>query len=162
MSVLKNVEVRWASVLKPNTKYTPRWEVELVMTAAQKEELNNEAKKVWPKGAKITQEGDSFIYRVARKTVKKDGSANPAPLVCGPKGKDDLFTQNIGNGSICNIQYGFAVYDNAFGKGLVSDLKGVQVMHHVPYGVQDGDEFEAVEDNSPKSDTEEFDDEDFS
>jgi len=162
MAILRNVPVQWASVTKPNTMFEPCWEIQVTLTPEQAKELLAEAKAVNPKGIKIKNEDDGTkTFRFRRKVMKADGiSENTPPVVCGPKGKDDKFDKLIGNGSICNIQYGFAGYDNKFGKGVVSDLKGVQVMIHVPYGVQDGDEFNSANESSEKEDNS-YDDGDF-
>jgi hypothetical protein len=162
MAILRNVPVQWASVTKPNIQFEPAWEIQVTLTTEQAKELVAEAKAINPKGIKIKNEDDGTkTYRFKRKVKKADGvTENKAPVVCGPGGKDDVFDKLIGNGSICNIQYGFAAYDNKFGKGVVSDLKGVQVIVHVPFGVQDGDEFGATDSTPPKKD-ESYDDGDF-
>jgi hypothetical protein len=163
MAILRNVPVMWCSVIKPNTQFEPAWEVQVTLTPEQAKELVAEAKALNPKGIKIKNEDDGTkTYRFKRKVKKADGvTENNPPVVCGPGGKNDVFTALIGNGSICNIQYGFAAYDNKFGKGVVSDLKGVQVIVHKPFGVQDGDEFGSVDSSAPKA-SEEYDDGDFS
>lgn len=167
MAVLREVKLNWASLQKPNTQFEPMWEVQAVFQdKKQADEFVAESKKICPKGkgVKIQEENGEFRYRFRRKVERADGKGeNDAPLVCGPGGKDDIFTQLIGNGSIGNIQYTFNKYDNKFGKGVTVDLKGVQVLEHVQYGVQDGDEFDSY-DSKEKEDTpssNEYDDEDF-
>jgi hypothetical protein len=162
MAILRNVPVQWASVIKPNTMFQPCWEIQVTLTPEQAKELVAESKAVQSKGVKVKNEDDGTkTFRFKRKVMKADGlSENNPPVVCGPGGKDDKFDKLIGNGSICNIQYGFAAYDNKFGKGVVADLKGVQVIHHVPFGVSDGDEFGATDSTPPKKD-ESYDDGDF-
>lgn len=171
MAVLKEVEVRWAQVLTPDTRFEPVWTIEAILTEDHKDQLIAESKSVDPKGkgVKIKEDDNGNpIFRFRRKVNKADGSGeNQPPLVCGPGGKDDKWDKLIGNGSICNIQYRAVPYENKFGKGVILDLKGVQVVHHVPYGAQDGDEFEAVDTPSkprtpaPASDSNEYDDDDF-
>jgi hypothetical protein len=163
MAILRNVPVQWASVTKPNTMFEPAWEIQVTLTPEQAKALVAEAKAVNPKGIKVKNEDDGTkTFRFKRRVAKADGSGeNKGPVVCGPGGKDDVFDKLIGNGSICNIQYGFAAYDNKFGKGVVTDLKGVQVMVHVPYGVQDGDEFGSADTAPAKKADDSYDDGDF-
>jgi hypothetical protein len=163
MAILRNVPVSWASVQKPNVMFEPCWEIQVTLTSEQAKELVAESKGVNPKGIKVKNEDDGTkTFRFRRKVAKSDGSGeNKPPVVCGPLGKDDKFDKLIGNGSICNIQYGFAAYDNKFGKGVVTDLKGVQVLVHVPFGVQDGDEFGSADPSSDTTKKEEYDDGDF-
>jgi hypothetical protein len=166
MSVLNKVQVRWAAVLTPDTKFEPTWHVTVVLDEATKKQLIDESKSVDPKGKGIKIKEDdegNLVYRFRRKVMKADGSSeNNPPLVCGPKGKDDKFDKLIGNGSVCNIQYRFVPYNNKFGSGVTCDLQGVQVLEHVPFGEQDGDAFGSVESSSeePKS-SNEYDDSDF-
>ena len=161
MPVIKNIRVSWASVQKPNVQFEPCWEVQVHLNAKQAAALQDEAKALHPKGIKLKQEGDDFTFRFRRKTEKTDGSPNQKPLVCGPKGKDDKFDKLVGNGSICNVQYLLIAYDNKkFGKGITTDLKAIQVLVHVPFGSQDGDEFDS-EDTESKSNNNTYDDGDF-
>ena len=166
MSILRNVKVQWAQVLTPDTKFDPVWHVTAVLEDHHKKQLIDESKEIDPKkkGVKIKENDDGdFIYRFRRKVEKADGSGeNNPPAVCGPKGKDDKFEKLIGNGSVCNIQYRFVPYNNKFGSGVTCDLQGIQVISHVPYGSQDGDEFDSeVTESSAPSSSNEFDDGDF-
>ena len=172
MAVLKNVPISWASITSPNTKYTHQWEIQATLTKEQAAKLLAESKEVNSKGIKIVKEDDGTLtYRFKRKVFRADGvTPNNQPVLVDAKGRK--FTELLGNGSICNIQYGFASYDNAYGKGVVNDLKGVQVLTHVPYSSQDGSEFDMEEDGtddgnfsdktSKTSPSEDYDDEDFS
>lgn len=151
MTVLKNVIVSWANIQTPNTQFQPTWEIMAHLNKEQADELIAEAKKVSPKGIKIKKDDNGGLtYRFKRRVERADGNGdNDKPVVYGPKGKaGGEFTEMVGNGSLCNIQYLFLAYDNKFGKGVTCDLKGVQVINHVPFGVQDGDEFESEEDTS--------------
>jgi hypothetical protein len=139
MPVLKKVPVQWASVLVPNTKFEHAWEVQVELTKDQADDLQAEAKALHKKGIKITQEEDKFFFRFKRKVHRADGTGdNNPPVVKGPDGEE--FTKLIGNGSVCNVQYGLVRYDNAkFGSGVTTDLKGIRVLVHVPFGEQDGE-----------------------
>ena len=165
MSVLKNVKVSWASVQKPNVQFEPAWEIQVHLSDEQAKALQAEAKAILPKGIKIKNEDDgSKTFRFKRKVLRADGiEENTPPVICGLGGKDDKFEKLIGNGSICNVQYALVKYDNVkFGKGITTDLKGVQVLEHVPYGVQDGDEFGSANTETKQINKEDsFDDGDF-
>lgn len=167
MAVLRNVPVKWAKVHQPNTSFEPHsWEIVAVLTQEQADALQKEAKELSPKGIKIKEVDGNLEFRFRRKVERSDGAGgtiqNNPPVVVGPKGPGDLFDKLIGNGSVCNIQYNFSAYENKFGKGVTVDLKGVQVLTHVPYGVADGAEFgeETVEATTTSDDS--FNDEDFS
>jgi len=144
--------------------FEPSWEIQVTLTPEQAKALQAEAKALNPKGIRIKNEDDGTkSFRFKRKVLKADGvSENNPPVVCGPGGKDDKFDKLIGNGSICNIQYGLVGYDNKFGKGITTDLKGVQVLVHVPYGAQDGDEFGSADPDKTSTEKDDsYDDGDF-
>jgi hypothetical protein len=151
MALFKNVEVLWANVLTPNTKFQPEWQVTALLDQDQFDILQEEAKKLYPKGlGKVKPNEDGFYeVKVKRRVAKADGTGDNAMPVCIDANRKQ-FDKNIGNGSICNVQYSVYYYDNKFGKGIGLDFKGIQVLEHVPYGIQDGEEFE-------DADLEEFD-----
>jgi hypothetical protein len=165
MPVLRNVKVAWASVQKPNVMFEPTWEIQVTLSPEQAKDLQAEAKALNPKGIKIKNEDNGTkTFRFKRRVERADGQGeNKPPVVCGTGGKNDVFDKLIGNGSICNVQYALVKYDNPkFGKGITTDLKGVQVMIHVPFGVQDGDEFGSADtpsESTKKDDS--YDDGDF-
>lgn len=162
MSVLRKVKVSWAKVLAPDTRFTPQWVIDVHLEKEHIDQLNKEAQEINPKfKVKLKTEDDgSKSIKLKRFVTKADGGANNPPLVCGPKGKDDPWDKLIGNGSVCNVQYTLVPYDNKFGKGVTNDLKGVQVLEHVSFAVQDGDEFDS-EDTGSSKDPDEFNDDDF-
>jgi len=162
MSILKDVTVSWANVQAPNTQFEACWEILAHISKEQADELMAEAKKVSPKGIKIKKDDTgNFSYRFRRKVERADGNGeNSKPVVVDINKQP--FDGLIGNGSVCNIQYLFIGYDNKFGKGVTCDLKAVQVVELVAYGVQDGDEFDAIGSNSiNKQEDSSFDDGDF-
>lgn len=167
MALLENVVVNWANIQKPNIQFEPAWEIQATLSETQAKELLAEAKKINPKGIKIKKEDNGTLtYRFRRKVERADGAGdNPKPVVVDRDGRTP-FDKLVGNGSVCTIQYQFLGYDNKFGKGVTCDLKGVQVIEHVPFGIQDGEEFGSVDSefNKPaasKQEMNEFDDSDF-
>ncbi len=158
MPVIKSVPVSWASVQKPNTQFEPSWEINVELTKEQADELQANAKALHPKGIKIKNEDGKLSIRFRRRVARADGKGdNPKPIVKGPDGED--FDKLIGNGSICNVQYGLSAYDNKFGKGVTTDLKGVRVITHIPFGEQDGEGL-MDDDESPAKSSNDY-DEDF-
>jgi len=152
MPVLYNVPVRWAAVLKPDTQFDAdgRYSVEVGLTKEQGAQLKEEASAVHKKGIKLKVDEDgSLWFRFNRKVKRADGGTNPPPVLKGPDGQP--FDKLVGNGSVCNVQYSFAAYDNKFGQGVVSDLKGVKVISHVPYGEQDGEGLDGDEPTTKSS-----------
>lgn len=126
MSVLNNVKCRWASVLEPNTKFDPAWEIEALLSAEQAEDFKTQ-------GANPKKDEDGqWSLRFKRKThgQRKDGGTfeKEAPR-CVDMHKEP-FTKLIGNGSTVNIVYGITKYPI----GTQVDLVAVQVVDHVPYG----------------------------
>jgi hypothetical protein len=145
MPVLKRVEVRWASVHTPNTKFEPAYEIECLLSKEQALALKKESKELDPKGKgiKIKQDEDSgqLYIRFKRKVERPDGTSNPKPVCVSKDGKTP-FEKLVGNGSICNVQYSFVAYKNPkFGEGVTNDFKGLQVLEHVAYGEVDGECF---------------------
>lgn len=165
MALLNNVSVLWTSIQAPDTKFDHVWRTDAVITQEQADTLQAEAKKVNPKGIKFRKgDNDEIIFRVTRKVNRADGGTNDAPKCVsterGSDGKPLPFTELVGNGSICNIQYSFYNWENSFGNGCGVDFKGLQVVDLVSYGAPDGDEFEATGD-TPTPPSEDYDDDDF-
>lgn len=166
MAILKKVPVNWASVITPNTQFEPSWEIQVELDKEQADQLQAEAKSLHKKGIKIKEENGKFSFRFRRKVNKADGTENAPPVVIGPDGQP--FDKLIGNGSICNVQYGLVIYENKYGTGITTDLKGVRVLVHVPYGEQDGEGLMDDDEESPtpksskskKPDPNEYDDDD--
>ncbi len=176
--ILTNCKVNWCCILKPNEKFTPRWEVEVELSKENLKKISLEYKKEQEQAEitsikklkiKKTDKGIDCI-RIGRKTVNAKGEENKRPVLKGTqKIEGELEDLNcfVGNGSVCNVQYDFYVWDNEFGKGVQIDFKGIQVLDLVEYGVQDGDEFDEIENssneiNEESKSEEDFDDDDFS
>ena len=165
MAVLRNVKVEWAQVQKPDVKFTPQWHITCVLDAKHLSQLKEESTAVDPKGKGVkfgeNENGDK-TYKFKRFVERKDGKGNNnQPVIVDYKGSP--FKDLIGNGSLCDVQYAFMAYNNTFGKGVTSDLKGIMVKELVPYGSSaDGAEFEF--DNSERSESKDrnsYDDGDF-
>ena len=124
--MLKRVPIKWAALQSPDTAYEHKWKVNAILTSVQAEELKSAGFNI-----KIDKDGDSFL-EVSSKVTKVDGSKNNPPRVVGSDGKTP-FTQEPGNGSICNIQVFAKTWDKSGNNGIKSYLNGVQVVEHIPY-----------------------------
>jgi hypothetical protein len=124
---ITNRPVKWASLITPDTKFDPCWKIDIVLTKEQ-------ADKMKSAGFKVRQDTDGdWILRAKKKVRTKSGQPMSAPTVVGRDGVTP-FTENVGNGSICNVNI-FAKYIEVSGQTyLPAYLNEVQVVEHVPYG----------------------------
>lgn len=130
-------KVTYASVQKPNTRYTPRWEINVYPS-------DEDVKKLEDAGVNVREDketGESFI-KASQNVARKDGTENDPPRVVDAA--KNPFDKLIGNGSICNVKFALWEYDSFGSKGVKPILEAVQVIKHVPY---DGDEDFEVEES---------------
>ena len=125
---------KWASVTKPNTKFEPQYTIDVIVSDAQKKNLENAGLTV-----KKDKDGDQ-ILKVRRKVASMEGKPFDAPEVVDSAGNP--FTKMIGNGSKVQVQFG--IYDwEAFGNaGKNAWLNKVTVLEHVPYEAEDEMDFD--------------------
>lgn len=148
----KNVPVVYAQVLKPSKKYNSEdtaYQMSLFINPDTMEKLeeiglNKEMAEVGKtkikKGAnrgKLKYDtadeayenyGGMFGAQFARDTKKKDGTPRTPVNVVGSDGAP--FTENVGNGSVCNVKmFGYRNDEDM----LVVMLDTVVVLEHVPY-----------------------------
>ena len=135
MSVLKGTAM-WASVHTPNVKFEPAYTIDLVV---DEQTYNEYASQGYP--AKITDTGQ-HVLKFKRKQFKNDGTELPKPTVVDANTQP--FTQEIGNGSIVNVQ--FIPGESQWGKKTFKKLYlvGVQVLEHVEYKGAGASEFTPV------------------
>ena len=123
---LANVPVKWASLLKPDTRFEPCYKVDLILTKDQAERMAAVGFKI-----RTDKDGDK-VLRVKKKTMTKSGTPMEPPSCVGPDG-ETVFTERVGNGSVLNVSI-FAKYIEVSGTTyLPAYLNGVQVVNHVPY-----------------------------
>jgi hypothetical protein len=168
MAVLKGVEVMWACVQVPNTKFNSEgeWSIDVVkLTPEHVIQLQTDAKAADPKGCKIKNEDDGTkSFKFKRKCFRadkltKEPVPNDKPKVLDAQGNE--VKTLVGNGSICDVQYAFVPYDNKFGKGVTTDLKAIKIISLVAFGAADGDEFEFNTPTEQPKASNEYDDGDF-
>lgn len=144
--VLKNVRVKYAKVIKPGKAYDDskpeEWSVNMYVTDEDTAALN--AAGVAPKEDK---DGNEY-YLAKRSTQTAKGDAVKPPQVVDAK--KATFTDDIGNGSVCNIAVTLFPWERDKGKrkGILLYLNAVQVVNHVPYNVGGTDVFGVVEGNT--------------
>lgn len=137
----------WASVLAPNTKYTPQWEIDLILTQEQ-------VPQVEKLGLKVKKTDDGPTVKFKRAVDRKDGEKNEPPVVVDAD--KNPFRQLIGNGSDVIVQFHVWETQNQYGKFTGADLQGVQVINLIPVEgarVPDGAEFDAVDEDDLIDDT---------
>lgn len=115
---------KWAKLNKPDTKFTPRWCVDVYVSPATAKELKSA-------GLNVKKNDEGLYITLSKNVTRKDGSSNEPPVVVDSHKRP--FTGNIGNGSLVNVIYKVWEY-NAFGrKGVKALLDKVQVVNLVPY-----------------------------
>jgi len=144
---LQNVRVKYAKVIKPGKAYDDgapdEWSVNMYLTPEGRD-------AVMAAGANPKEDKEGIEYWVAkRKTVNAKGEATKAPPVVD--GAKRPFTDDIGNGSVCNIVVTLFPWERKGRSGVFIYLNAVQVVNHVPFGGGGGvDEFDIV---TPDDDT---------
>jgi len=141
----------WAAVQTPNTKFDPRWCVDLIVEG---DEITR-AKKI---GLKVHEKNGDSILKFTRKVQRKDGTENRQPIVVDAS--TNPTDAMIGNGSVVNVQVRPFTYKNRqTGESMTSaDLHAIQILELVEFGegvsfdIEDGfvDELKSskVEDDS--------------
>ena len=138
MAVLKEVRCRWASIIEPNTKYTPRWEIEAILSEEQAAYFVNEGVDV-----KKDDEGNPTIrFKRNVSGQRKDNSTyeNTPPKVVDAQNQP--LDKLVGNGSLVNIAYDLKKWNVAGNSGTKAELKAVQVLELVEYSQGAVDEFD--------------------
>lgn len=138
MAVLKNVRCRWASIIEPNTKFSPRWEIEAELSDEQAAFFINE-------GVDIKKDDEGIKLVRFKRNVggeRKDGSRyeNTPPKVVDAQKQP--FDKLVGNGSLVNIAYELKPWSVAGNSGTKAELKAVQVLELVEFSAGSVDEFE--------------------
>ena len=128
--VLSGVPVKWAYLFDPDTKYEPKWSVDAYLS----EEDATEMKSL---GFNIKDSPDGPLIKLTKKCTTKAGKKLAPPKVVGLDPRVP-FTQEVGNGSVCNVMV-YAVYRTVNGNEILcAYLEGVQVVDHVEYSGSGG------------------------
>jgi len=127
----------WASIKSPNTRYEPKYTIDLVVDNKTAQDLNKQGFNV-----KFDKEEGPTI-NIKRMVNGPNGMVRKAPALMD-KSKQDMDCA-VGNGSKVRVQARpwEMVRNGQEFKGL--ELQAVQVLDLVQYSSGDGDEFDAIE-----------------
>jgi|TARA_R110000787_G_scaffold89609_4_gene189567 hypothetical protein len=131
----------WASVINPNTKFDPKWQIDVCLSDKDAEYAEKKIGLIVKTGKDDNDERGKFVT-IKRNCVSGKGNDIPPPVIVDSQNQP-WDGSLIGNGSKVNVK--FKTYDwNYAGKsGIGTDLQKVQVVDLVEY--DDGDDFEAVD-----------------
>jgi hypothetical protein len=144
--VLKNVRVKYAKVTRPGKAYDDskpdEWSVNMYVTEEDTAALT-------AAGVSCKEDKDGHEYYLAKRATKNGkGEAVKPPQVVDSK--KEPFTDDIGNGSVCNIAVTLFPWERDKGKrkGILLYLNAVQVVNHVAYNAGGTDVFDVVDGNT--------------
>jgi hypothetical protein len=144
--VLKNVRVKYAKVIKPGKAYDDskpeEWSVNMYVT-------DEDTAALVAAGVACKEDKDGHEYYLAKRATKNSkGDAIKPPMVVDSKKAP--FTDDIGNGSVCNIAVTLFPWERDKGKrkGILLYLNAVQVVNHVAYNAGGTDVFDVVDGNT--------------
>jgi len=129
---LMNVEVEWANIQadNPDTRFEHAWKIDAILS-------DSEAKSMEASGFGIrkNKDGRNVLTLKTKCVSSRTQKRNSPPEVFGRDGRTP-FTEELGNGSVCNIK-GYAKYVEVNGKTyLPAYINKVQVVEHVSRGSQ--------------------------
>jgi hypothetical protein len=129
---LNNVEVHWAKLYVPDTAFgNNRYTIDMHLDDALAALLKAEGFNVQDKEAK---DGTIIknVFKAKKDALTKAGKIQKAPEVVGPDGRTP-FTEDIGNGSICNLILSARAWEISRKWTLACYIEKVQVVKHIPY-----------------------------
>lgn len=137
----------WAMIVNPDTKYEDKWKITVHMDKDEYKKLKDLG--LSPKLEVDDDDNITYYYSFFR-LVNKRGKAkgqNERPVLVDAEGKpmDCL----IGNGSDVVVKHKPYQWNNEHGKGVGTDLQGVQVVNLIPYESEGGDDSVANVDIDP-------------
>jgi len=137
MAVVQGIAY-WSFVTTPNTKYTPEYSVNLVVSEDVADSFRKRGFTV-----KDMEEGPALLIK--RKVNGPNGMVRQPPkLLSAAKNPMDVA---VGNGSEVKVQYKEweKEWNGQMFKGL--DFQAMQVLNLVEYGSPDGSEFDVEDDD---------------
>jgi hypothetical protein len=130
-------KVYWAAIQAPNTTYEPEWGLDMLVD-------DNNRKAFEADGVAIKNKGDErgdFVH-IRQKVSRRDGTQNDAPVVMD--GQKKPFSDLVGNGSVCNVQYTPFEWEMNGKSGTSPILKKVQVVSLVEYAGGNAEDFDVI------------------
>ena len=160
--IAHNVRVRWARVHKPteDDNGDPKYSIEMLVDKATASDFISQ--KLKKSLRPVKDEDDVYQISVERKGIYSK-SGDPRPPASVVDSQLNPFSKEIGNDSVCNIQFAVKDWEYKKKKGTKIELTGVQVVELVPYagsservafGAVDG--FVAAEEASGADETDGF------
>lgn len=132
---LSGCPVKWAYLINPDTAFNDRkWSIDAYLN-------DEDAKELKSLGFNIKDSEDGPFIKLKRKCTTAAGKDLTPPQVVG-KDPSIPFTEEVGNGSICNILV-YAVFRSIKGRDvLCAYLEKVQVVDHVAREAREDTGFE--------------------
>jgi hypothetical protein len=127
----------WASIQKPNTKFEPKWCIDVVVSKDEAEKfsdlcksLKETGKETLPKITKDEEKG-GFVIRFEQKVARADGSSNNPPRIINADGEP--FTDLVGNGSKVDVLYSLYKAEYKGKTWIKPGLRGVKILDLVKF-----------------------------
>jgi len=143
--VLKNVSVRYAKVHVPGKAYEetapPEWSVNCYVSDEDRDLL-------MAHGCAPKEDKEGAEYFLAKRATKSRAGADiKAPIVVDAKKAP--FTEDIGNGSVCNVAVTLFPWTKGKKSGVKIYLQAVQVLTHIAYTKGGADAFDVHDVENP-------------
>jgi hypothetical protein len=143
--ILKNVSVRYAKVYTPGKAYEetapPEWSINMYVDDEGRDAL-------MAAGCNPKEDKDGAEFFVAKRATKSRAGADIKPPIV-VDAKKAPFTEDIGNGSVCNVAVTLFPWSKGKAKGVKLYLQAVQVLTHVAYNKGGVDAFEVYDTENP-------------
>jgi hypothetical protein len=141
---LTNARVKYAKVHRPGKAYDENhpdeWSVNIYPTDADRDTL-------MAHGCNPKEDKDGQEYWIAKRSTRTSAGEDAKPPIVLDAQKQP-FTDDIGNGSVCNIAVTLIPWEKAKRKGIYLYLNALQVVNHVPYSNTGADVFGVLEPNA--------------
>lgn len=149
--ILKNCKIKWAKVHQVDRTFTPAWSINAYLSPEQIEAVKAAADEASAGKLQVSfkHDDDGTYISCTRKEKRRDGTNNKPPRVVDVMKRP--FTEEVGNGSVCNIIANPFPYDTAGKKGVTMILEAVQVIDWHEY--KGNEDFEDTEDPNQAADT---------
>lgn len=144
--VLKNVRVKYAKLIRPGQAFDEGqpdlWSANMYVTDEDRD-------KLMAMGCNPKEDKNHEEFFVAKRNVvnKRNENVKPPMVVDGRK---QPFTEEVGNGSVCNLAVTPFPWSKGKKSGVILYLNAVQVVNHVPMssGI---DAFEVVDEQTAEA-----------
>ncbi len=138
MSKIKG-KAMWAYVIVPNTRFTPKYTIDLV--------VDEEGKALLEKnGIQVSPYEEAFKAKFTLNVTSFSGEINEPPIVVDCN--NEIMDINIGNGSEVIVMYHPYEWSHSGRTGTKAILEGIQVIKLVEYlGKEEFEVLPEVEDN---------------